>query len=275
MGQSLAGISAEEPGSDNPERRSLRRGSRRLVGKLRPTSGLAHVAHILLKVILPLLVFVLVRIHFYQLALALILLSKWRMLAVKPRHWLANIRANAVDLTVGLSSLIFMVHSSTQAGQLGWAAVYGVWLILIKPRSSGLMVSVQAMMAQVMGLFALFLHFGDSPAWVLVIFAWGVCYGAARHFFASFDEPLSRHLSDLWGYFAVALVWLLSHWLLFYGAIAQPTLLLSVLGFGLGGLYYLDKTDRLSVLLRRQFVFVMIAIIVIVLVFSHWGDKAI
>src|SRR5207249_4403716 len=113
----------------------------------------------------------------------------------------------------------------------------------------------QAMTAMVVGLMALFLQFGGAPTWQLVILGWVICYSAARHFFTAFDEPLSRLFSYIWGYSAAALIWILSHWLLFYGPIAQPTLLLSVIGFGVGTLYYLEKNDRLSVFLRRQFIF--------------------
>ena len=35
-------------------------------------------------------------------ALALVVLSKWRIIAVRPRFWWANIQANLVDLTVGI-----------------------------------------------------------------------------------------------------------------------------------------------------------------------------
>ncbi len=69
--------------------------------------------------------------------------------------------------------------------------------------------------------------------------------------------------------------WILGHWLLFYGPIAQPALLLSVIGFGLGGMYYLEKTDRVTTMLRRQLLFVMMAVIVIVITFSDWGDKTV
>jgi hypothetical protein len=55
--------------------------------------------------------------------------------------------------------------------------------------------------------------------------------------------------------------------------LSQPALLLTVLGVGMGTLYYLDETDRLSLLLRRQFVFIMVAVVVVVLIFSDWGDK--
>ncbi len=79
----------------------------------------------------------------------------------------------------------------------------------------------------------------------------------------------------MWGYSAAALVWLLGHWLLFYGFLAQPVLLLTVIGLGSASLYYLEETDRLSILLRRQVVFIMLAVIVVVLIFSDWGDKVV
>ena len=102
-----------------------------------------------------------------------------------------------------------------------------------------------------------------------------ICFFAARHFLDNFEEPYARMLSYFWGYFAAALAWLFSHMLLFYGPVAQPTLLLSTLGYGLAVIYYLDHNDRLSKGVRRQFIFIMLAIVLVVLVFSGWGDKAI
>jgi hypothetical protein len=102
-----------------------------------------------------------------------------------------------------------------------------------------------------------------------------ICYVAARHFFNSFDEPYSRLLSYIWGYFAAALIWILSHWLLFYGVIAQPTLLLSVVGYGAAVLYYIDHFNMSSKSLRRQIVFVMIAVITVVLTLSNWRDRVV
>lgn len=243
------------------------------IARIKPASGFSHFVHILLLALLPALVFIMVRLRFYDLAAALILLSKWRMLAVRPRHWPANIRANAVDIIVGLSLLIFMIHSGSMLMQLVWAAAYAVWLISIKPLSSLFGISLQALIGQTLGLTAIFLHWGDAPLYTLVILAWIICYVSARLFFTGFEEPLTRFLSDLWGYFGAAMVWILGHWLLFYGVIAQPTLLLTVIGFSLGGVYYLEKTDRLSVVLRRQLIFIMIAIIVIVLAFSRWDSR--
>lgn len=197
------------------------------------------------------------------------------MLAVKPRHWPANIRANGVDLIVGLSALSFMIHSDSQLIQLVWAVAYGVWLLLLKPQSSTLGVSAQALVSKVVGLVAIFLAYGTAPSIVLIAGVWLICYLCARHFFANFEEDMSRYLSYIWAYFAAAMVWVLSHWLLFYGPIAQPALLLSVISFGLGGMYYLEKVDRISATLKRQLIFVMMAVIVIVVTLSDWGDKTI
>ncbi len=246
-----------------------------MVRSLKPKSGFSHILHLGLTALLPALVFVLVRMRFVQLAAALVLLSKWRMLAVRPRYWLANIRANAVDIMVGISAVIFMANTSSASWQLIWAVAYGLWLVVLKPGSSVLKVSLQAMTAQLLAFMALFMQWGDAPLVALVAAAWLISYLVARHFFTSFDEPHTPLYSHAWGYFSASLLWVLGHWLLFYGVLAQPTLLLTVIGYGLGTLYYLDHADRLSTLLRRQFIFIMIAIITVVLVFSDWSDKAI
>lgn len=250
---------------------------RQIPTKMKPKAGFSHFIHIAFTSVLPLFLLILVRLRFYQLTIGvtLIILSKWRMFAVKPRHWPANIRANAVDIIVGLSALIFMIHSNSGILQLLWAVSYGVWLLVLKPQSSEFSVSLQAITAQTVGTTALFIAWGGAPLATLVISIWLISYVSARHFFASFEEPYVRFLSSTWAYLSAALIWLLGHWLLFYGPVAQPALLLSVIAFGLGGMYYLEKSDRSSIILRRQIVFVLFAVTLIVLTFSDWGDKAI
>ncbi len=93
---------------------------------LKPTSGFAYFLHLGLVSLLPIIVFILVLLNFVQLALSIVVLSKWRMFAVKPRFWASNIRANAVDLMVGLSIVIFMMHSGAWPIKLLWALLYGV-----------------------------------------------------------------------------------------------------------------------------------------------------
>jgi len=252
---------------------------RLLVAKLKPASGVSYLLHLALLVSLPIAVFIFVRLGntFIQLAFAIVLLSKWRMLAVRPRFWPANVRANAVDIIVGLSLVLFMTRAESQWLQLLWAIAYGVWLISIKPATGTNATSAQAMIGQLCGLTAVYLTWSTATSAVLVAATGGICYLAARHFFDSFDEPYSKLLSFLWGYFGAALAWLLGHWLLFYahGIISQPTLILSVLGYGLAVTYYFDHLDKLNVLMKRQFIFIMIAVLLVILTLSDWGDKVV
>lgn len=246
---------------------------RPLLTKLTPSRGFSQLLHVAFNLLLPVLVFLFVQIHFVQLALSLILLSKWRMFAVRPRFWIANIRANAIDIIIGLSTLAFLISTNSEWLRLVWVGVWAVWLLAIKPRSSVLWVSLQAFIGFAAGLMALFLVWDQGPGAGLALAVGLLCFFAAHHFFDSFDEPYTRLLAYIWAYFGSALTWVLAHWLLFYGPIAQPTLLLVTIGFGIGTLYYLDHFDRLSAGMRRQFVFIMVAIVLVVLAFSDWGDK--
>jgi len=245
------------------------------LAKLKPRSGYSHIFHIILTISLPIILYVLVRIDFAQLAIALVLLSKWRMFAVKARHWPTNIRANAIDITVGISVVLFMLHTHSQGVQFVWVVLYICWLLYVKPKSTSLWVGVQAMIGQAVGLMALYTVYGSANSVFLVIATGAICYVAARHFFSAFAEHLGRTISYVWAYFAASLAWLLSHWLIYYGTVAQPVLILTVVGYTMAALYYLRHTDRLSANVQRQFILVLTAILFIMIVFSDWSDKAI
>lgn len=242
--------------------------------KLKPTKGYAHVFHVLLSAVMPLLAYIFIQIGIVQLAVGVVLLTKWRMFAVKPRFWPAIVRSNAVDLIVGLSTVVFMAHSSSTAYQIFWTVLFIFWQVVIKPGRSTFMVSSQALIGQTYGLMAFYLAWPSASILAFVFGAWFICYMSARHFLSSFEEPYTSLYSHTWGYFAAALAWLSAHWLHYYSGISLPTLLLTVIGFGFGGLYYLSESDRLSSLYRRQIVFIMIAVVVVVMVFSEWGDKS-
>src|SRR5579884_1222046 len=168
---------------------------RPILRSLRPTSGLAHILHIILVgFVLPLVVFALVRLGFVQLALSVIVLSKWRMFAVKPRFWPANVRSNAVDFMVGLSVVLFMTHSGHLLLQVLWAVLYGLWLLVVKPRSGSTWVTAQAFIGQLAALSALYLAWGSGPIYGLTFLSGLFCFLAARHFLDPFDEPYAKLL---------------------------------------------------------------------------------
>lgn len=197
------------------------------------------------------------------------------MFAVRPRFWVANIRANAVDLIVGLSAVTFMASTNSLAFRLMWVILYIAWLLYIKPANNVVMVAAQAFIGQLCALMALYLVWAGGPIIGLTLITGIVCYLAARHFFEAFDEPYAELLSYIWGYFGAALAWLLSHWLLFYHGVSLTAVLLTCLGYGMATLYYLDHYNKLSKNLKRQLIFLMMAIVIVVIAFSGWGDKVV
>jgi hypothetical protein len=242
----------------------------KLPAKIKPAKGYSHVFYVGLNLLLPLLAYILVRIDFVSVAIALVLLSKWRMFAVRPRYWVVNLIQNGVDIMVAVSLIIFMASTSVVWWQLLWAASYAGWLVWLKPRYDVLSVSAQAMIAQLLGLSVLYLKFGDTSTVGLVAGTWLVTYLAARHYLTSFEESHSAMLAHIWGYFAASLAFILGHWLLFYGTIAQIIVILTTIGYGLAALYYLDATDRLSQSLNKQLLGIMLAILLIIILFSNW-----
>lgn len=263
---------------NNQERResSLGTGIKSVVRKVQPTKGFAHFFHLSLVAIIPPLAYVFVRLDFYGVAIAVVLLSKWRMFALRPRHWLTHMRTNAVDIIMSLSLLSFMITANEfMKVQLIWLLIYEVWVLFIKPGTSTMSIHVQALAAQFAGLTALFLAFDTAPFAVYIVGVAGIAYFSARHFFAAFDEVHAIQYSWLWAIFGGCLAWILTHWLLFYGPVAQISLILSVVGYGLAGLYFLHENDKLSRMVRRQIIFVVFALLSVIIVFSKWGGTII
>lgn len=243
---------------------------RALPAKIKPTRGFSHIFYIGLNTLLPILAYILVRIDFVAIAILLILLSKWRMFAVRPRYWMANVIGNGVDIMVAVSLVLFMASTTVAWWQLFWTLLYGLWLVWLKPRYDVLSVSAQAMIGQLLGLSLLYLKFGDSSIVGLVAGTWIITYLSARHFLTSFEESASALLAHIWAYFSASLAFILGHWLLFYGTIAQIIVILTTVGYGLAALYYLDATEKLSKVLQRQMIAIMLAILAIVMIFSNW-----
>ncbi|HSX44537.1 MAG TPA: hypothetical protein VLF39_00280 [Candidatus Saccharimonadales bacterium] len=247
--------------------------------KFKPASGFSHFFHLGYLLLIPALVYILIRTQteFVWVAFALVLLSKWRMFAVRPRYWPANIRANAIDILVSISLVIFMIYTDSPGWQFIWAVMLALWFVFLKPGSSTLKVSLQAFVGQSLALISFFMAWKAAPIAGLVLGGWLICYLAARHFLTSFEEPHAALYANYWGYFAASIMWIMGHWLRFYpnarvGLVSMPSLLLTVIGFGIGSLYYMEETDQLSLTVRREVIFMMIAIISVILVFAGWGD---
>jgi multisubunit Na+/H+ antiporter MnhF subunit len=175
------------------------------------------------------------------LALLLVLLSKWRVLAVRPRYWFAHVEANMVDMIVSLGLVVLMYlvgqlgSNHAAAVQIFLAILYAAWLLLLKPRTRRSAVALQAAAAVVVGTMALFSISYEWPSSMVVIFMWIIGYSAARHVFMAFSDEDTRFLSLVWGFVTAEIGWLAFHWTIAYtlpfaGGLKLPQATLLLLG---------------------------------------------
>ena len=75
---------------------------------------LSTVLHIVLNILLGVgSIFLTTITGSFGLGLLLVLVSKWRIFAVRPRYWLLNIKSSLVDLIVGFSFVLIAYCSGT------------------------------------------------------------------------------------------------------------------------------------------------------------------
>jgi hypothetical protein len=175
------------------------------------------------------------------LAIVLVLLSKWRIFAVRPRFWFAHVEANMVDLivSIGVAILIYLAGQSgttgAAVGQVVLAILYAAWLLFLKPRARRVDVAAQAAVALVVGTMALESISYEWPSSLIVIAMWIIGYSCARHVFVSHSDSETRFMSMLWGFFIAEIGWLTYHWTIAYtlplaGGLKLPQVTLLVLG---------------------------------------------
>jgi hypothetical protein len=175
------------------------------------------------------------------LAILLVLISKWRVLAVRPRFWFAHIETNMVDIIVGVSlvTLMYLVHTyatpQAVAVQIILAVLYAAWLLLLKPRARRDAVAVQAAVSVGVGTIALASVSYEWPSFAVVLIMWLIGYASARHVLAAYSEKDLRLLSLAWAFVVAELGWLTFHWTISYtlpfaGGLELPQATLLILG---------------------------------------------
>lgn len=240
-------------------------------------SRIGEIAYIIINALLPIVLVLLVRNFDSPLpAVVLILLGKWRVFALRPRFWLVNIRANVIDLLVGLSivSLIYL-SMSVPVVQYALAIIYGAWLLYLKPRSNLHSVLLQAGVAQFLALTVLFSLSIIINEPLLVIGCWVIGYFSARHVMNVHEEEYIEFISAAWGLFLAELGWLLYHWTLVYDIglpikLPQISLLSLVISFVAVRLYKASKENRLNDGALRVTTIFSIILIAAILVFTRW-----
>lgn len=151
------------------------------------------------------------------LAIVLVLLSKWRIFAVRPRYWWTNIQSNMVDIIVGVSIVVLMYFPGMPLiGQIILAVQYAVWLTVLKPLSKRGHMLMQSFAAIVFGVTALFVVSYEWPVVVVVLGMLAIGYSSARHFLYSYEEDQIVFLSAIWGLIFAEIGWLAHFWTFAY-----------------------------------------------------------
>lgn len=239
----------------------------------------SEVIYIGLNALLPVAVLALVRLFDPPyLAVVLVLLSKWRIFALRPRFWWANIKANLVDVLVGLSAvgLLFLASDAFWL-QIVIAVLYGVWLLVLKPKSGAHAVMLQAGIAQFVSLTVLF-HFYRLPEAVVLIGCWLIGYMCARHVISNYEESYVELLPGLWGLFVTQLGWLCYRWTNIYNVglpilLPQIALIMLVIGFCAARMYHASKHKTMTNQMLRGTIIFGAALLAIILLFSPWDAR--
>lgn len=223
------------------------------------------------------------------LAVVLVILSKWRVFAVRPRYWWANLRSNTVDFIVSISIVLHMytinmttIEESSKLWLLiGLTALYIGWLLFVKPRSKRSFVAAQAGIAVFLGISALFIISYNWPVSIVVMGAWLIGYASARHILSSYDdETYGLFLGLVWGLVIAEIAWVSYHWSIAYPLPVFPSLmlpqaaltitLLSFLAYKVYQSFYQHAKIRMNDILL-PLLFTLSVLLVLLVVFNRVG----
>ncbi len=169
------------------------------------------------------------------LAIVLLLLSKWRVLAVKPRFWWANIQSNAVDFMVGLSYVTWLSQASQSVvPQVIIFVAYLTWLLIIKPRASKKMVASQGLIALFFGISSLLMVSYEWNDFFVILVELLICFVTGRHILSAYNVKNVSYYAGIWALISGELLWILNHWVVAYRSplsgiyLVQPAIIIAL-----------------------------------------------
>lgn len=223
-----------------------------LISSVARRSRLGEIGHVVLNIGYAVLLLVLILLFSAPwLSFLLVVLSKWRVLAVRPRFWLTNLKANALDALLGIAVVTLMWQNiGSFFIQVGFCAGYALWLIFLKPSAKRRAVLVQAAIAQFVTLWALFTVAYAFPLFVVVLLGGFIGFVVAHHAINVFAEEYEDVLLSLiWAFILSVLCWLAWYWTVAYTALRIPevSIVTALLGFLTYVVYedlYLEENSR-------------------------------
>lgn len=189
----------------------------------------SSISHTILNIILVGAVWLSIYItKFPLIAIGLVLVSKWRTFAVRPRYWLVNVKSNLVDLIFSLGIVLLLwvsgIEYAISTGIL--VALYAVWLTILKPRSDIVSMKVQSLVSVAIGVMALF---SISYAWDAVFVVVGgflIGYSTLRHILSISGEKNIEIFSLFWGMILAEIIWMMNFFVAGYAFLGMKNFII-------------------------------------------------
>lgn len=173
------------------------------------------------------------------LGIILVLMSKWRVFAVRSRYLLINIKSNLVDIIVGLSVVLLTYYAGSSLLPVDFVlmGIYIVWLLFIKPMSSENATLIQSLVAVFLGISASTIMSATLDPTVAVCLAFLIGYAASRHVLAQTEEDDFTLTTLACGLIFAEVAWLAHSWAIIYSfgdtgiRIPQVAIILTIFAF--------------------------------------------
>lgn len=173
------------------------------------------------------------------LGIILVIMSKWRIFAVRSRYLWINIKSNLIDMIVGISIVLLSFVSGSSLAPIHFilAALYVVWLLFIKPMSSENANLAQSLIGVFLGISATTLLTANLESLWAVLAAFVIGYSASRHVLAQTNDEDFTLTTFVCGLVFAEIAWLCHTWSIVYtfGAsgirVPQTAIILTIFAF--------------------------------------------
>ena len=173
------------------------------------------------------------------LGIILVLVSKWRIVAVRSRYLWINIKSNLVDMIVGISVVLLSYVSGSSLAPVHFilAAFYTIWLLFIKPLSSENATMIQSLIGVFLGISATTILTANLDSLWSVLCAFVIGYAASRHVLAQTNDEDFTLTTLVCGLVFAEIAWLCHTWAIVYTfgstgvRISQTAIILTIFAF--------------------------------------------
>ena len=152
------------------------------------------------------------------LGILLVLVSKWRVFAVRARYFFTNLKSNLVDIIIGISVVLLAYYAGPEFLPVDFIlmALYSIWLIFIKPLSSENATLAQSIITVFLGISAVSIMSANLNTIVIVLLAFLVGYAASRHILVQGSDKDFTLTTLVCGLIFAEIAWLCQSWAIVY-----------------------------------------------------------